>query len=572
MPHEKNVAIVAYKIRNKNNLEAKMRIFPLINGRHFHSVTDRWRLSWKYVQEPENEGFTAHFGVPESLLLVKSTGGRYHAEEKWIERVYYREEAARGESSLDDCYQPGYFEADIPAGKSEDFALMALAEHGQADAQRVSAQMLKTVDDVETLYAGEVGRCENLLTRLYEAHTDVPGNDWLSWIVLASNAFIVRGTSDVERTVIAGYHWFEAWGRDAFVSFPGLMLITGRFDDARKVFLTFMNHCKDGLIPNFIPDEPELAVYNSVDATLWFLNAVLQYVKYTNDFRFVQEQLWEELKSIMESHVAGTASCIRMASDCLLSHGDQLTWMDAVVDGQPVTPRFGEAVEVQALWYNALKTMGLLADKFDEKAEAGKYLRTAEKAREGFVEKFWNPEKNCLFDVVSESGKDASLRPNQIIAVALDFSMLDGAMNEKIVDTVHRELLTPCGLRTLARSDPRYAGVYAGDRGHRDAAYHNGTVWPWLLGPFTTAFLKAKAHMDFTHDYALKNFLSPLFTEQVFRGGLGFVGEIFDGDPPHTPRGCIAQAWSVAEPLRAYVEDVMRVRPKYEGEVLRDLR
>jgi glycogen debranching enzyme len=242
--------------------------------------------------------------------------------------------------------------------------------------------------------------------------------------------------------------------------------------------------------------------------------------------------------------------------------------MDAAVDNQPVTSRAGKAVEVQALWYNSLRTMELLANKFNEKSEAEKYVQMAEKTRKSFAEKFWNSERDYLFDVIGENERDSSLRPNQIIAVALDFTMLDNVKNEKIVDVVRRELLTPYGLRTLARNNPRYIGVYSGDRRNRDRAYHNGTVWPWLLGPFTTAFLKTKDFAKFRLEYALKNFILPLFTEQVFKAGLGSISEIFDGEPPHLPRGCIAQAWSVAEPFRAYAEDVMQIRPKYEKEIL----
>jgi predicted glycogen debranching enzyme len=297
------------------------------------------------------------------------------------------------------------------------------------------------------------------------------------------------------------------------------------------------------------------------------VNAVLQYLKYTNDFKFVREQLWEALTATVEYHVKGTAFNIRMDADGLLSHGPQLTWTDASVDGQPINPRGGKAVEIQALWYNTLKTMELLANRFEEKSRAEKYVQIAEKAKENFAVKFWNSEKNCLFDVVTENVRDDSLRPNQIIAVALDFTMLDNFRNERIVDVVHHELLTRYGLRSLAKGDPRYIGIYAGDRKSRDKAYHNGTVWPWLLGPFTTAFLKTKGRAEFSREYALKTFLLPLFTEGILKAGLGTLSEIFDGDSPHAPRGCISQAWSVAEPLRAYVEDVMNVRPKYEKDV-----
>ena len=305
-----------------------------------------------------------------------------------------------------------------------------------------------------------------------------------------------------------------------------------------------------------------------MDATLWYVNAVLQFLKYTGDFKFIRKQLWENLKVIVDSHERGTAFGIRLDSDGLLAHGPRLTWMDAAVDGEAVTPRAGKAVEIQALWYNALKTMQLLASNFGEVSLAEKYADMAFEARKSFNEKFWNGESGCLFDVVAASGADASLRPNQIVAVALDFTMLDNDKSEQVVDMVQRELVTPYGLRTLARTDSRYRGVYVGDRRSRDYAYHNGTVWPWLLGPFVTAFLKTKGHGEFRLEYALKTFLLPLFTQQIFEAGLGTLSEIFDGDAPHAARGCIAQAWSIAESLRAYVEDVMRVRPKYENEVL----
>jgi predicted glycogen debranching enzyme len=370
--------------------------------------------------------------------------------------------------------------------------------------------------------------------------------------------------NDIEKFVIAGYHWFETWGRDAFIALPGLMLTTGRFEDARQVLLTSKKYSKNGLIPNFVSEKPENASYNAVDATLWYVNAVLQYLKYTNDFKFVQMQLYETLKEAIENHVRGTEFDIRLSNDGLLNHGPRLTWMDAAIDGQPVTPRTGMAVEIQALWYNAMKIMELLAKRFSEEDEAERYSKMAAKTRESFTVKFWNSEKDCLFDVIGDFGRDYSLRPNQIIAVALDFVMLDNNRNEKIVDIVHRELLTPYGLRTLAKDDSKYVGTYSGDRKSRDRAYHNGTVWPWLLGSFVKAYLRTKGYGDFRREYALKNFLLPLFARHIFEAGLGTISEIFDGDSPHKPRGCIAQAWSVAEPLKTYVEDVMQARPKYE--------
>jgi predicted glycogen debranching enzyme len=572
MPFEKNAVVALYDILNKTGFDIKIRIFPLLNWRHFHSVTDRWSISWEFVQEQDEKKLDISFGTPHSALIMKATNGQYHTDGKWVERMYYRKEAVRGESCLDDCYQLGFFEMNVKTCENENFAIIVVADQNDLDARKVMTDMPDTMYNVRALHELEIKRRENLLAKFYKEHENALVTDWLNWIILAADMFIVKGVNDAQESVIAGYHWFEAWGRDAFISLPGLMLTTGRFEDARKVFSTFKKHCDQGLIPNFISDQFATPAYNTVDASLWFVNAVLQYLKYTNDFDFVREQLWETLRAITENYVKGTIFNIRLNSDGLLSCDPQLTWMDATVDGQPVTPRAGKPVEVQALWYNYLKVMELLAGKFNERDEAEKYSQMAENARKSFVETFWSSEKNCLFDVVSEHGKDHSLRPNQIIAVALDFSMLDNSRNEKIVDIINRELSTPYGLRTLARNDPKYIGVYSGDRRSRDKAYHNGTVWPWLQGPFTTAFLKVKGHADYRREYALKNFIWPLFTEQIFKVGLGTISEILDGEPPHTSRGCVAQAWSIAEPLRAYVEDVMQIRPKHEEEVLQGLR
>ena len=293
--------------------------------------------------------------------------------------------------------------------------------------------------------------------------------------------------------MLAGYFWFEPWGRDTFISFPGLFLVTGRFEDARKILSLFKDSCRRGLIPNFIEDSSGESAYNTVDATLWYVNSVLQYVKYTGDFQFVKENLWAPLKDIIEFHQKGTDFGIHVESDGLLAHGPRLTWMDAEVDYRPVTPREGKAVEIQALWYNALRTMQLLSGNFEENSLGEKYKKAAEKAWESFNEKFWNNRKNCLYDVLVVSGADASVRPNQIMAVALDFSILEEDKAEEVVALVGSELFTPCGLRTLAREDSNYKGVYSGNRGCRDFAYHNGTAWPWLTGQFAKAYLKVNS-------------------------------------------------------------------------------
>lgn len=568
MPHGKNATINIYDVSNKSGFDANMRVYPIVNLRPIHWVTDRQQTNWNLVQRQQENEAKVSFSIPQATLILRITNGQYLKDEKWIEKVYYREEASRGESCFDDCFQLGFFEVNVKAGDKKTFAVTAVAEKSESDAVRLSAELPFDMHGAKALYTTEIESRENFLADFYQTPKRFPESDWLNWIILALDMFVVEGTNKMQNFVIAGYHWFGSWGRDTFVALPGLMLVPRKFREAQKTFLTFVSYCKNGLVPNFIPEGDEPLAYNSVDAALWFVNVILQYLKYTGDFRFVRDKLWKTLKDIISNYVNGTVFGIRLDADGLLSHSAQLTWMDAVIDGEAVTPRVGKAVEVQALWYNTVKFMELLANKFGERNEAEEFSQMAEKTKENFAEKFWNQEKNCLFDVINEQGSDASLRPNQIIAVSLDFTVLDKSKNEKIVDVVSHELLTPYGLRTLSKNDPRYAKFCAGERKSRDKAYHNGTVWPWLLGPFTTAFLKTKGYVTFRREHALKNFLLPLFTEQIYSAGIGAISEIFDGDHPHTPRGCIAQVWSVAEPFRAYVEDVMLVRPMFEKEVL----
>ena len=567
MPKGKNAVVAMYKVLNHAGAEIKFRVYPLLTSRHFHTVLDRHRNPLGFSQKQKGGELEVNFNAPKVTVTVRSTMGEFNKKETWIERLHYRKEASRGESSTDDCYQPGYFEVLVPHKREKDFAVVTAASENSQECRETLGAVGNTIYEVNAQLESELVKHENLITEFYSEHSKAPTSEWLNWMLLAADAFTVKGTGS-RKAIMAGYHWFETWGRDTFVSLPGLLLANGRFEDAKKILLDFMYHRKQGLIPNFVQDRSGEPVYNTVDATLWYVNAVLQFLKYTGDFTFIQKHLWEGLKEIVYRHGKGTAFGIDLDSDGLLMHGSQLTWMDADVDGEAVTSRAGKAVEVQALWYNALKTMQLLANKFEEANMADKYTEVAFEAQKSFTANFWDNESGCLIDVLEASGVDASLRPNQIIAVALDFTMLNNEKSEQVVNMVQRELVTPYGLRTLARSDPRYKGKYAGDRLSRDHAYHNGTVWSWLLGPFVTAFLKVKGQGELWLEYALQNFLLPLFTQQIHEAGLGTLSEIFDGDAPHAPRGCVAQAWSVAEPLRAYVEDVLRVRPKHEKEVL----
>ena len=573
MPHGKNATIVTYEVFNPHEEKASICISPLVNSRHFHNVTDKDNLAWNFIQKPFEQGIIIQPSVPLSTLIISSSNGGFFVEEgRWVEEIYFRVDASRGESCLDDSFRPGLFEFPVAPKERKKFYVLAAAGKNEKEAQNLFSSIHKGPEAIDASYGQEIERRKGLLTKFQERYVDLEIKDWLKWLILATDSFLVNRESTKKKTVIAGYHWFEDWGRDSLISLPGLTLVTGRFEDAREILLTFKRYCHNGIIPNRFPDRAgDTPIYNTVDATLWFFNAILQYLKYTGDFDFVQKELWDTLNPIIENHIRGTVYSIHMEDDGLIAHGPQITWMDATANNQFVTPRDGKAVEIQALWYNALKTMELLAKRFDQKEEQEKYSSMAEKAAKSFTEKFWNPEKGFLFDVVYKEQTDSSLRPNQVIVAALDFSVLGRERREGIVEIVWKKLWGTYGLKTLPDDDPRYVGEYFGDWNRRGNAYHNGTVWAWLIGPFTTAFLTTKNHEEHWRNFAFKNFLQPIFQEEIFKAGLGTISEIFDGNQPHSPRGCIAQAWSVAEPLRAFVEDVALKRPQYEREVLETL-
>lgn len=572
LPYWSNSSIALYQVKNDSSSEATVSVYPLVSYRHFHYTINRKEKPVWLNQTQSDNTVELVFDNPASTVILKAVDGTFNSKPTWIEGLFYREEADRGESSMDESYQPGYFEFKVPQNSATKFVIAAHVAENRDSALRALDSFGLNNEDFEKLLSEELRRRENIVTAFYSSNNQVSVNDGLSWLLQAANDFIVKGTSD-RRFVIAGYQWFGSWGRDTFVSLPGLMLVSGRFEDANSVILDYTGYCKQGLIPNLIDDKTGEPLYNTVDGTLWYINSILQYLKYTGDFQFVKNSLWLTLKDIVENYKRGTINGIHVNDDGLLAHGPQLTWMDTIVDGQPYTPRAGKAVEVQALWYNSLMTLRLLAERFEEKSLADEFWAMAQKAKSSFNDKFWDNEKNCLYDLIDEEGRpDFSIRPNQVIAGSLDFSIIDKEKNESIVNFVQTELLTPAGLRTLSPKDSRYKGRYEGDRNNRDKAYHNGSIWAWLTGPLTTAYLKANDYSRQNIESAYQKFIMPLFTDEVAHGGLGTLNEINDGDFPYTPRGCIAQAWSVAEPLRAYVEDILLVRPKFENEVIRPVQ
>ena len=379
-------------------------------------------------------------------------------------------------------------------------------------------------------------------------------------LVLASGQFLTYRESTKMMTVLAGLPWFTDWGRDTMIAFTGLTLCTKRFKEAEEILLTFARYIRHGIVPNMFPDDNMPPLYNTVDASLWYFYAVYQYLHYNPAAEaeaFVKEQIFPHLKEIISAYEKGTDFSIYMEDDGLIHAGsglDQITWMDVRVGDWVATPRHGKPVEINALWYNALRIMESLCEKFDEDASA--YRTRAEQVKESFNAKFWDSSNQCLFDVVDGDEPDDHIRPNQIYAVSLPFSLLPEEQEKAVVALVEKELFVGCGLRSLAPDHPDYHGIYCGALAKRDAAYHQGTAWGFLLGGFFSAYMKVNHHSSSAAENAIR-MLEPVRKHLSDSGCIGSISEIFDGDAPHNPRGCYAQAWSVGEVLRCYCEDIL---------------
>ena len=379
-------------------------------------------------------------------------------------------------------------------------------------------------------------------------------------LVLASDQFLTYRESTKMMTVLAGLPWFTDWGRDTMIAFTGLTLCTKRFKEAEEILLTFARYIRHGIVPNMFPDDNMPPLYNTVDASLWYFYAVYQYLHYNPAAEaeaFVKEQIFPHLKEIISAYEKGTDFSIYMEDDGLIHAGsglDQITWMDVRVGDWVATPRHGKPVEINALWYNALRIMESLCEKFDEDASA--YRTRANQVKESFNAKFWDSSNQCLFDVVDGDEPDDHIRPNQIYAVSLPFSLLPKEQEKAVVALVEKELFVGCGLRSLAPDHPDYHGIYCGALAKRDAAYHQGTAWGFLLGGFFSAYMKVNHHSSSAAQNAIR-MLEPVRKHLSDSGCIGSISEIFDGDAPHNPRGCYAQAWSVGEVLRCYCEDIL---------------
>jgi len=525
MPHGENTMLCRWKMTGDSSTDVTLELKPLLAFRDHHHLRQKDALfNGDYAVEDGLISMQPYAEMPQ-LHFAHNANGIEH-QGHWYRDLEYAIERERGFDFSEDLYQPFSLTFDL----SSDAAVIA------------STKMRKTTD-AANLERSEIKRRADLIVR---SETD---NESIWPLILAADQFIVdRGGG---KTVIAGYPWFSDWGRDTMIALRGLTLATKRPEIARSIILEFAKHISQGMIPNRFPDEGETPDYNTVDATLWFFEAIRAYADATDDFEMIQNELYDKLVGIIDHHVVGTRYNIHVDSDGLLyagERGTQLTWMDAKIGDWVVTPRIGKPVEIQALWHNALCIMETFAERVGDAQRQARYSEMAATGRDSFNGQFWNSSENCLYDVINGDEKDGSVRPNQIFAVSLTHSMLDPKRARAIVKKVEAQLLTPVGLRSLSPNDPRYVAIYTGSPLDRDAGYHQGTVWGWLIGHFVDAYRKVHSK-DVRAKKRIDEILAGL-REHLSEAAVGQVSEIFDGDPPHKARGCPAQAWSVAELLR----------------------
>ncbi len=513
MVHGRNATVVRYELDSNEPLE--ISVAPLVNDRDFHSNTNG-RIN--FSQEPKKHG-TRIKNENSASILLESDILSFSKSESWYENMVYDIETERGEGDRDNHFCPGLF--------SGRFSGKAVFHITMSDGEAVAGTP-------EALYGAELAR----LSGLNGTGKNVPEH-----LIYSADSFRAFRKSTSSSTIIAGYPWFADWGRDSMISIPGLALELGEFGFARSVLETFAQNIRGGLVPNVFSDAGIGASYNSADSSLWFILSSYRYLKKTGDLLFVRERLWDRIKEIISSYKRGTGG-VRMDSDCLVSCGPGLTWMDAFVGGKAVTARAGKPVEVNALWYNALEIAREIADELGERSLAVEYAELSAGAKKSFLG-FWNESKECLFDVIEPN--DSSVRPNQVIAISLPFRLLDKSMELSILEVAGRELLTPYGLRSLSQKEPGYLARYSGDRMERDSAYHNGAVWSWLIGPYADAI----ANVMGGKKAALK-LVKPL-KEFIGEQGMGTVPELFEAESLE-PKGCFSQAWGVAEWLRVISE------------------
>lgn len=537
--HGKNTIAVSYDIQNDGEA-ATLVLTPLFNYRVHHDASTVDTLKFDTTYEQPEIRLVPQQNKDVTIRLFTDDGTVVPCEEKYTTGMQLQKELDVESDALDDNYTPYQIEFPLDAGCRKKISIVCTIEDTYEK-------------DAFATAAAEMARF-NALEKKAGYHDELAET-----LTIAADHFLAYRQSTGLMTVLAGLPWFTDWGRDTMIALTGLTLATGRYQDARDILTTFARYVHHGMVPNMFPDEGTAPLYNTADASMWYFYAVGKYLDYTGtpeDYAFVQESIYPKLKEIIAAYEHGTDFSIYMEEDGLIHAGsglDQVTWMDVRVGDWVATPRHGKPVEINALWYHALCLMEEWATRFGE--DGSHYAALAAHAKESFAKEFWNEKDGCLYDVVDGLEGDATLRPNQIYAVSLPHRMLDADKEKKIVDKVYEKLYAKTGLRSLSPDDKEYHPTYEGCLDKRDHAYHQGTSWGFLLGGFLTAYV----HVYGTSKEVITQVDAMLDAtrEQFYHGCIGSIAEIFDGDEPHTSRGCYAQAWSVGEILRAYTEDIL---------------
>lgn len=517
-----------------------LELQPFLSVRDYHALVHENNAAAREASFADGLFHTKLYpGTPD--IYIRVPGSRFHTHADWYRNFYYLKEKGRGLACEEDLFSHGHFSIEV---KHNDIIGIIISDTHpeQKDAQQ--------------LYAAEKNRKQQL-------REGQPAGGVLQQLLLAADQFVVERAGKM-KTVIAGYHWFTDWTRDTMISLPGLCLCTGRFADAANILEAFSRYISEGLLPNRFMDNGQSPEYNTVDGTLWYFIAVYKYWLATGDKTFILQKMLPVLKEIIGWHRRGTKHHIHEDADGLLYAGEpgvQLTWMDAKIGDRVVTPRTGKAVEVQALWYNTLRIYAVFLSLNEEAAAAQDAAEKAKLVKKHFRKQFVNKATGYLYDVIDGQEKDDSLRPNQLLAISLPYALIKGKRAEAVLRAVTKKLYTPVGLRTLSPDDPAYRGECEGEIWERDNAYHQGTVWSWLLGPYTDAVMRVKG----AKGKAGAKKIIKSFRYHLEEACIGSVSEIFDGNAPHAPGGCVAQAWGVAEIVRIIKEYGLVPKAKPRG-------
>ncbi|MBF0490964.1 MAG: glycogen debranching enzyme family protein, partial [Candidatus Omnitrophica bacterium] len=521
-----NTLVIQYTvlINTSQDKDIRLELRPLTAFRNYHQIVRKNTYLDPSLNVSDTKVSIRPYTSLPSLFFAHNAVD-VQAQGVWYENFFYVREEERGLEAKEDLFNPCVFIFDLNKG-AQATVVVSLQEQDIAVVSGLRNNELKRRKDLVQSVSSE---------DVFKRH-----------LVIAADQFIVKRQD--QQIVITGYPWFEDWGRDTMIALPGLTLATGRFEDAKSILLSFTKQVNQGMVPNRCVTVGQKPEYNTVDAALWFFETVRLYGEYTGKWSFIKEHFYLVLEDIIDWYRKGTRYNIHMDQDGLIDCGQGLTWMDARSADGEVTPRHGKPVEVQALWYNALCVISELAKRYDDSISAEQYAQVAQIVKKNFNRLFWNEDQGGLYDVIRGKDRDDTIRPNQLLAMSLRYSILDTDKFPKVLSLVENELLTPMGLRTLSAKHPHYKGVYIGNLKEREEAYHQGTVWPWLMGPFISALLKTEGRNTQTME-RVRGLLKP-FEEHLRTAGLGQISEICDGDSPYIPRGCIAQAWSVAELLR----------------------